>query len=151
MIKKGILIAAVLILASGPAYGQLGGSFSAGPVKAKPQFSLLDPSRLHMTQSYSMWFSSSRAGSSNLAMYLNSIEYQISDPLKIRVDVGYLHRPGAILKNGTNGLEEGKIMPGLSISWRPSNSFMMRFDYRQTPLLGNQYNQDYYNGLWDDR
>jgi hypothetical protein len=150
--NKKFMTALALVLAFGlVAYGQLSGDFAAGPTKDKPKFSLLDPARLHMSQSYSFWYSSSRAGSNNLAMYLNSIEYQISDPLKIRVDIGYIHQPGAILKNGTKAFENGQIVPGLSLTWRPSRNFLFQLDYRQVPILGDRYNRDYYDGSWGDR
>lgn len=120
-------------------YAQLAGDFSSGPVKTTPKFSLLDPSRLHMTQSYSLMYSSSKAGSSSLAMYFNSIEYQVSNPLTVRFNIGYLHQPGAILKSGGTGSRGGQIIPGLSLTYRPSDSFLFRFDYRQVPVLNSNY------------
>lgn len=139
MIKRimfTLAIAALLVVSS---YAQLSGDFSGGPVKEKPKFSLIDPSRLHMTQSYSLMYSSSKAGSSSMAMYFNSIEYQVSNPLTVRFDIGYLHQPGAILKNSGTGARGGQIIPGLSLTYRPSDSFLFRFDYRQIPVWNNNY------------
>lgn len=104
-----------------------------------------------MSQSYSMWYTNSKAGSSSLAMYLNSIEYQISDPLKIRFDIGYIHQPGAVLKSGTKGIQNGQLVPGLSLTYRPSANFLFRFNYQQVPVMGDRYNRSYYQGLWDDQ
>lgn len=139
MIKKVMFTLAIIAILALSSYAQLSGDFSSGPVKAKPKFSLLDPSRLHMTQSYSLMYSSSKSGSSSLAMYFNSIEYQISNPLTVRFDIGYLHQPGAILKSGGTGSRIGQIIPGLSLTYRPSDSFLFRFDYRQMPVLNNNY------------
>jgi hypothetical protein len=120
-------------------FAQLLGDLSSGPVKDKPKFSLLDPSRLHMTQSYSLMYLSSKTGSSSLAMYFNSIEYQISNPLSVRFDIGYLHQPGMILKNSKTGMQSGQLIPGLSLTYRPSENFLFRFDYRQVPVINNNY------------
>jgi hypothetical protein len=96
MIKKVMYGLAITAILAATSYAQLSGDLSSGPVKEKPKFSLLDPSRLHMTQSYSLMYSNSKAGSSSLAMYFNSIEYQVSNPLTVRFNIGYLHQPGAI-------------------------------------------------------
>jgi hypothetical protein len=145
MIKKLMLTAAIIAILAVSSYAQLSGDFSSGPVKEKQKFSLLDPSRLHMTQSYSLMYSSSKAGSSSLAMYFNSIEYQVSNPLTIRFDIGYLHQPGTLLKNSNTGLQNSRILPGLSLTYKPSDNFLFRFDYHQTPVLNNNY-----SGYLDD-
>lgn len=146
MIKKLMLTLALLAILAVSSYAQLSGDFSSGPIKTKPKFSLIDPSRLHMTQSYSLMYSSSRTGSTSLAMYFNSIEYQFSNPLTVRFNIGYLHQPGAILKNSGAGSRMGQIIPGLSLTYRPSENFLFRFDYQQVPSLNNSY----YNYLDDD-
>jgi hypothetical protein len=139
MIKKVMYGLAITAILAATSYAQLSGDLSSGPVKEKPKFSLLDPSRLHMTQSYSLMYSNSKAGSSSLAMYFNSIEYQVSNPLTVRFNIGYLHQPGAILKSGGTSSRGGQIIPGLSLVYRPSDSFLFRFDYRQTPLINDGY------------
>lgn len=145
MIKKVMFTLAIIAILAVTSYAQLAGDLSSGPVKAKPKLSLLDPSRLHMTQSYSLMYSSSTAGSSSLAMYFNSIEYQVSNPLTVRFNIGYLHQPGTILKSGGTGSRGGQIIPGLSLTYRPSDSFLFRFDYRQMPILNSNY-----SGYLDD-
>jgi len=132
--------AAVLFLIAGQAYAQQMGDFPRADLSdrsdssSRPTFSLLDPNRFHMTQSYSFLYSSSRAGSFNLGVYLNSIEYQISDPLQIRFDFAYLHSPGNLVsRRGT--LPDGQILPGLSLRWRPSKNFLFQFDYHEAPPL----------------
>jgi hypothetical protein len=156
MVKKIVASLVIVMAISGSLYAQLAGDFTPtnvlGNSSAKSKFSLFDPTRLHMNQSYSLMFSSSKSGSSNIAMYLNSIEYQVSNPLTIRFDIGYLHQPGALMKNGARALQDGRIIPAVSINWRPSDNFMLRFDYRQVPVLYNNGGYpNYYNSLWDDR
>lgn len=134
------IFAAVLFLTAGQAGAQRIGDLPNAGLSGtsssshKSSFSLLDPSRLHMSQSYSFIYSSSRAGSINLGMYLNSIEYQISDPLQIRFDIAYLHSPGNLV-SGNGSLQDGQILPGLSLRWRPSKNFLFQFDYHEAPSL----------------
>lgn len=130
----------LVIFAFGTAVGQLNGISGDFANGARAGFSLFNPEKLKMRQSYSMWFSSSSRGSRSLALYLNSIEYQISDPLKVQVDIGYLHRPGAFAQSGVAALENGKLLPGISLSWKPSPNFFLHLNYRQM--------SGYYNGLY---
>ena len=135
-VTVSIFIIAILAVS---ALAQEAGNFpTALNEPSKSSFSLLDPSRFHMSQSYSLSYSSSKYGSQSLGMYLNSIEYQISDPLKIQVDVAYLHNPGVLIGNNSNSYlsSDGKILPGVSLTWTPSKNTYIRFDYHQY----------YYNG-----
>ncbi len=140
MLKKVILVSALTIILYGSAFPQMVGSFpTKSDNSATSGFSLLDPGKFHMTQSYSLMYSSSSAGSQSLGLYLNSIEYQVSDPLKIRLDIGYLHNTGALFGNNNGTLSNnGEILPGLAISWKPTENLHFQFNYRQVP--GYYYN-----------
>jgi hypothetical protein len=128
------ICAAILLLVFGLAQAQRIGELPSSDSPYKSSFSLLDPNRFHMSQSYSFLYSTSRAGSVNLGMYLNSIEYQIADPLQIRFDIAYLHSPGNLIsRNGS--FQDGQILPGLSLRWRPSKNFLFQFDYHEAPSL----------------
>ncbi len=141
--KLRLLKAAIsVIFIAGSALGQLNGISGDFADAAKSKFSLFNPEKLKMRQSYSLWYSSSSRGSQSLAMYLNSIEYQISDPLKLQLNLGYLHRPGAVARSGVAALENGKLLPGISLSWKPSENFFLRLNYQQSPV--------YFNGLYYD-
>ena len=71
MAKKVIVISLILIVVVGVSYAQQSGNFPQRTNEpTKSSFSLLDPSRLHMSQSYSFMYSSSKYGSQNLGMYL---------------------------------------------------------------------------------
>ena len=52
--------------------------------------SLLDPDKFQMTQSYTMSMGSFGGQSIGQAMYLNTMSYQISNPLSISLQWGYL-------------------------------------------------------------
>lgn len=146
MKRKSLAIVLSILVLVGSALGQINGISGNFESKTKSGFSLFNPDQLKMRQSYSIWYSSTPRGSQSLAMYLNSIEYQISDPLKVQFNLGYLHRPSAVARNGVAALENGKILPGLSLTWKPSNKFHLRLDYRQMPGYYNPYgDDDYFN------
>jgi len=132
MIRKIFLVTFILVVIV-PVYSQ---RLSDGPSSyspAKSSFSLFDPNRFSMSHSYSFMYSSSKTGSQSLGMYLNSIEYQVADPLKIKLDIGYLHRPGSFLSSGGSTSNKGVIVPSFSINWKPSKNILFRFDYQQAP------------------
>jgi len=96
--------------------------------------SLFDPSKLSISGSYSLGYYSGGGHSGSIGYYMNSLEYRFSNPLKIRVDVGYLHNPSAMFSGNSAGQNKGVIVPAVSIDWRPSENFNFRLDYRQVPV-----------------
>jgi hypothetical protein len=100
-------------------------------------FSLLDPSRLKMSQSYSISYISGSGYSGSLGLYTNTVSYQIADPLMLRVGLGYLHQPLGFLRNsgGRELLGSDKFLPSVSLDYRPSDAFHLSVDYRTVPVL----------------
>jgi hypothetical protein len=93
---------------------------------------LLHSQRFRMTQSYSLSFFSMGGQSFNQGMYLNSMSYQISDPLLAQVQIGYLHQPlGA---GGNSAQTNGKVfVRSASLLYQPSDKMHIRFDYETIP------------------
>jgi hypothetical protein len=52
-------------------------------------FSLMNPNRFSMHQSYSVNFSSGSIGTSSAGLYLNTLSYRLADPLTLSADVGF--------------------------------------------------------------
>jgi len=143
MAKKSIFFIAVLVMIAGPILAQEVGDFPlSSNVPAKSTFSLFDPSRFHMTNSFTLMYGSSNGRSQSLGVYLNSIEYQVSDPLKIRLDLGYVQNTGALFGSNNRNQRDGRILPGVSISWKPTKNLFFQFNYREMPV--------YYNGGFYD-
>jgi hypothetical protein len=112
------------------------------------RFSLFDPSKLTMNQSYSFALYSGGGHSGNIGLYMNSIEYAFSEPLKVRIDLGFLHTPSQLFSGNTSIADNGVIVPGVSVNWRPSRHFNLRLDYRQHAETYRWYGGDdyeYYN------
>jgi hypothetical protein len=93
---------------------------------------LLHSSRFRMTQSYSLSFFSMGGQGFNQGMYLNSMSYQISDPLLAQLQIGYLHQPfGARGDAGPNG---GKVfVRSASLLYKPSDQMSVHLDYETVP------------------
>ena len=146
MLKKSIFVIIAFIMITGPVLAQEAGDFPLNNnIPSKSTFSLFDPSRFHMTNSFSLMYSSSNGRSQSLGMYLNSIEYQISDPLKIRLDLGYVQNAGSLFSSNTRNQRDGRILPGVSISWKPAKNLFFQFNYREIPAY---YNSGFYDSYY---
>lgn len=124
------LIAILIISISVPALAQSIPQPSADSYVKKGTFSIFDPSKLSMTQSYSLSFYSSGGNSGSIGYYMNSLEYRFSNPLKIRIDLGYLHSPTGMFSRNSSANNSGIFVPGITIDWKPTDNFNFRFDYR---------------------
>jgi len=95
---------------------------------------LLRSPRFRMTQSYSLSFFSTGGQAFNQGMYLNSMSYQISDPLLAQIQIGYLHQPlGAW---GNSAQAGGRMfMRSASLQYQPSDRMHIRFDYETIPAF----------------
>ena len=66
--------------------------------------SLFNPEKFQMTQSYSMSFASGDLGGMS-GLYRNTINYKLSDSVKMRFQFGFFHNPmasGSGISTGTN-------------------------------------------------
>lgn len=89
-------------------------------------FSLLNPGRFSMRQSYSVGFSSGSFGSHSAGLYLNTVSYRLADPLTLSADIGFhtpiyssLGGPGAP-GFGNPGLGSSLVLPHIGLEYRPS-------------------------------
>ena len=139
--KKMLVLVAILLPAAIFAQNS---SNANNPYVSRGATSLFDPSKLTMHQSYTFGYFSGGGGSGSMGYYLNSIEYNISNPLKIRVDLGFLHSPSSLLSGKSSLSKSGVFVPGFSMDWRPSQYFNFRLDYHQIPSYNN-YGPFFYN------
>lgn len=101
-------------------------------------FSLLNPSRFSMRQSYSVGFSSSSFGSQSAGLYLNTISYRLADPLTLTADVGF-HTPfhSTIGPNAGGfrnpGLGSSLILPHVGLEYRPSENSTLSLHFFNGP------------------
>lgn len=99
---------------------------------------LLDPSKFHMSQSYSLSFLSYGKAMLNQGLYLNTLSYRFSNPLWMQVQIGYLHLP---FGQGSAGMSSnGKLfLHRASVVYTPSEKFTAVFEYQSMPVLFSPY------------
>ncbi len=91
------------------------------------RFSLLDLSRLKIRNSYTVSYLSSGKQSGSFGLYVTSFEYQLSNPLNIQVDLGYLHQPFSM---GRNNIDiDSRILPNVRVNFSPSPYFNLSINY----------------------
>jgi len=108
------------------------------------RFSLLDLSRLKIRNSYTVSYLSSGKHSGTFGLYVTSFEYQLSNPLNIQVDLGYLHQPFSM---GRNNIDiNSRILPNVRVNYSPSPYFNLSVNFMS---LGNQYR--YYPEFYEEK
>src|SRR3990172_5007363 len=98
------------------------------------RFSLLDLSRLKIRNSYTVSYLSSGNRSGSFGLFVTSFEYQVSNPLNIQVDLGYLHQPFSM---GRNNIDiNSRILPNVRVNYSPSPYFNLSVNFMS---MGNRY------------
>jgi hypothetical protein len=92
-------------------------------------FSLAEPSRFSMTQSYSLTAMSGPHGSASSGLYLNTLSYQVTPLMSAFVDVGF-HTP---LHSSMPGMESAEglgsvVLPRMGLEYRPSDRLSFNFE-----------------------
>ena len=108
-------------------------------------FSLLDPNRVKMWHSYSLSYFSGGGTSRNIGLYLNTIEYRLSDPLRLQVSLGYLHQPFSVIGGTASG---GKVLSNFQLWYNPSSKIYLHINISTAPLLYDRY---LYDNFWNKR
>ncbi|HKZ21801.1 MAG TPA: hypothetical protein VJ165_01200 [candidate division Zixibacteria bacterium] len=108
------------------------------------RFSLLDLSRLKIRNSYTVSYLSSGNRSGSFGLFVTSFEYQLSNPLNIQVDLGYLHQPFSM---GRNNIDiNSRILPNVRVNYSPSPYFNLSVNFMS---MGNQYR--YYPEFYEEK
>jgi len=154
--RKSIVISMVLMLiVSLTAFGQyrestytpgLRNSFIQPPSPGGFLNGLLDPSRMQMNQSYSMAYLSSGGDGFMQGMYLNNMRYQLSNPLILDLNLGYMHTPYNSYDGGFNGVGTGDFVGGLSLTYKPSKNVALQIGFNRMPYYYSPYSYNPYGG-----
>jgi hypothetical protein len=112
------------------------------------QGSLLNPSKLHMSNSASFSTTMSNNQSFYQSVYTNHLSYQFNQKLSMNVNLNFVNYGTASMKHKMNfqgnGDNQNKILPEFSMLYQPSKNFTIRFDYQQRSLYSYQQNEDYF-------
>ena len=127
------------------AFGQLkqDGKINMAQALTKPQTLVgligLDPGKFSMSHSYSLSFTSFGGQSYNQGLYLNTMMYQLSNPIKMYLQFGVQHQPF-----GQNEFQSQSkaFVAGAGFEYKPSENFKVQFEFSQQP---NSFYSPYYN------
>ncbi|MDZ7330445.1 MAG: hypothetical protein ONB31_00530 [candidate division KSB1 bacterium] len=114
--------------------------------------SLLDPSKLHMSHSFSMSFFSMDGKGVSQGLYLNTLTYQIANPLLFRLQWGIQSYPYNTLSKNHPAFQSGLFLSGAELLYKPSDKFEMKFQINQTPYYnryGSGWYRNPYRSNWD--
>jgi hypothetical protein len=97
-------------------------SSSLGIKPASSPFSLLDLSKMHWSQSYSMSFISGGGYSGSVGLLRTSMLYDLSSQFTLGLNLGILHNAGALWGDGSTN---ASFLPGFWLDYHPSRQFNM--------------------------
>lgn len=116
-------------------------------------FSLLHPQRFSMAQSYSVSFTGSSSGSSGSGLYLNTLSYQLAQPLVLSVDLGVhtplystfggstYSQPGAFQQGGTAA---ELVLPRIGLDYKPSDNLLFSIQWVNGEDAWKAYGPSYF-------
>lgn len=107
---------------------------------------LIDFSKLSMSHSVSMSYFSMGGQSLSQSMYLNTMNYQVSDPLSVQLQWGVRNFPHNTFGNNAPALQNGFFISGAEINYKPSDKFQMKLQYSSQP--SRYYYNNYSNPLF---
>ncbi|MDP6124859.1 MAG: hypothetical protein QGH20_03785 [Candidatus Latescibacteria bacterium] len=87
----------------------------------------LDASRLTTSSSYSMSMQSGGGHLTSAGLFTHNLEYQLSTPWTVRLGLGVLHDPLALV-GGSSG---GAVLPDVQLLYRPSPNLTVSFRYQR--------------------
>ncbi|MFA7330016.1 MAG: hypothetical protein WC326_02975 [Candidatus Delongbacteria bacterium] len=97
---------------------------------------LLDPARMHLSQSVSMGFASGGGGSVGTGLYLNQLDYRLSSTLDMRLQLGV----NSVFHNSVvPGMTGQGLVGGAEFVWRPNADFEMRLAASRGPATSRSW------------
>ena len=95
-------------------------------------FGFLNPDRLSMNHYFSASFMTMGNHSLMLNSYINSIQYRISDPLLLRLNLGIANTPYNTFQGNPN-LNDTQFFGGAELQYRPTKSTFFSVGVNVTP------------------
>jgi hypothetical protein len=135
-----------------------GGTSGLANASSRPALSLLDLSRFHMSQSYTLSYTSGSGQGQMIGMYINQIDYEFAKPLRMSFAIAYLHQPQGLVGARTQA-SGNKLLPSFRLQWEPSKNFSFILNYETRSPYQQYYNSPMYyeqsfrrtNSIFDNR
>lgn len=112
--------------------------------------SFIDPSKMQMSHSFSLSYLSAGDLGVTQSLYLNTISYQIANPLFLKVQWGIQNFPYNSMGSDNPAFKSGFVFSGAELKYKPSKNFMIKFEYSQLPYSGYYNNRYYRDYFWDE-
>jgi len=152
--KKNLIITVVLMIGLGTSSGlaqlksqlaqlpTIGEAIHLPGLSSLSNFSLFDPSRFSMHQSYSMSFMSGGGQSASLGVYQNSMSFLLSNKLMLNTRFGFYHDPFKLGNTTTtNSYMFNNLIFGADLTYRPKENVLFSIRFDRSPY----YSYGYYN------
>jgi len=159
--KKALLsLLCIFVITSVSAFAQLRGDVSTpfdyqGSVINRQSVSVQSKlgqffSKIDMSHSYSMSFSSLGGSYQSLNAYTNTMQVSLSDRLDARVDLSFLHSPfGGSNLYGGNLNNPRIILSNAELNYKISDNALIQVRFQQLPAsYGYGYGYDRFNNPW---
>jgi hypothetical protein len=92
----------------------------------------LNPKRFSMQQSYSLSYTSLGGRDFSQGVYLNTMSYQVADPLQVSLQWGVMNQPLSGL--GVSSLyQNGFFVSGASVEYKPSRNLSVGVQFNRNP------------------
>ncbi len=152
---KKLVVFILVIMLSSLSFAQFKNQAKLPPLSkaiAKPTtnfiFGFLNPDKMTMQHSFSMSFMTMGKHNMMLNTYMNTINYRISDPLLLRLNLGIANSPYNTFDN--SALSNTKFFGGAELFYRPTENTLIKLGLDVRPgyyYPGNYY--DYTPGFFD--
>ncbi|MFZ0389308.1 MAG: hypothetical protein WAN36_02530 [Calditrichia bacterium] len=103
----------------------------------------IDPSRLDIHHSFSMSYMALGNGGMMVNSYMGTIDYQLSNPLFLRLNVGLMNSPYNSFKNPA--LNNSQFFGGAELFYRPTENTMIKVGMEVAP---GYYYPGRYNSMY---
>ena len=95
---------------------------------------LLNPAKLRTWRSYSFGIATDGRRTTSVGLLLQHLEYQISTPLTLYMEVGLLHNPLGMAGVSRFGPQQAQlVIPALDLIYRPQENLTVSFHFSQMP------------------
>ncbi len=107
-------------------------------------------SKIDMSHSYSMSFSSFGGSYQSMNAYTNTMQVNLTDRLDARVDLSFLHSPfGGSSLYGANLNNPRVVLSNAELNYKISDNALIQVRFQQLPAsYGYGYGNDRFNNPW---
>lgn len=92
----------------------------------------LNPNKFSMSHSYSLSFSAMGGQGYNQGLYLNTMKYQLSEPLSFHLQLGVQHHPFSN-QTGDSQFQNSAFVASAGMEYKPTDNVKLQLQFSQRP------------------